>query len=297
MLPVDLFVLGLIVAGLVVLLVAQITRGKKRGVAADSDAWDAAKRGEDDATMRILLRVGQPLAGIPAVKSESLSSSYESLQRKLIAGRSFGGSVEVYLATQFGAILVATVSILAGLAMGLGGLPLGIVVLLAAIVAYYPYDRLQRRVKKKSQAVDRELADFAEVLVMPITAGMTVLQSIEFVAQEADGYVAEEARWLVQAIYGRTVAEDDAFKQAAVRLGTQSARDLFEALRQAHKSGNRVRETLQSQADLLRNVEYQNQREANKKIPVKLVFIFGLHLLPLMLIVALVPVLLSLANL
>lgn len=296
---------GIVLAAIAVLIIivtfVTSSRGRRSNPKDEQreQMWAAAVADEDSQMGRILVSAARRLSDIPAVgmaayaRDGRTSEQYSELAVKLRAAGVFGSSVEVYLAVQFAGILAAIITVLVTLALGASGLAMFAGLLIAGVLAWWPWDRVKRAASKKSIAVSQNLPDFAEMLVMPLSAGKTVLQSMSFVAEQLDGPVSDEARNVVNLINAGTSDEIAAFENAAQRLGTPSARILFATLLQGYREGVAITPLLADQARALRLEEYQRRRAENKKLPTKLVIIFGIHLLPLLLAVILIPIVLS----
>lgn len=299
-LPLDLLI-SVFLLGVLGLAVAYARKdGRKRTSPEATEARNAlfatAVNESPDKLLQLLTRAGRPLADTALIQSQTESRSYASLRRKLHAGRTFAGSVEVYLSTQLAGIIIASVIVLVAFALGLESITLGLAALVAAMVAYYPWDKVSRSARKRIEAVEDQLPDFAEMLIIPLTSGLTVLQSMQFVAEQLHGPVADEVLEMTARIDSRSMSVDAAFELAAESLGTDAARTLFQSLLQADRTGARVASNLALQASALRTEAFQRQRGRNRKLPVQLVLIFALHFLPLLLVVVLVPVLISLGQ-
>ena len=287
----------LIFLGAIYLAVASFGAGHE----ADSGTWDEASVATKSQVDRILMRAARPLVRSRLVNGfltgdTRTSPMYRSLELKLSGSGTFGRSVEVFIAYQVFCAIVAAAVLLAGLATGAYGLILILVVLIAFIFAAYPYSTLSTAYKKRTDAVTRQLPDFAELLLMPLGSGMGVVPAIDFTANHTSGPVTDEAQLMLQRIRYRQ-SEADAFLDAGRRLGTPEAQAFFAACMQAHLEGSKLVENLQMQAEYLRNISYQKGREQAKKLPIKLVLIMGAHLIPALLLVSLLPAALNLTRL
>jgi pilus assembly protein TadC len=87
--------------------------------------------------------------------------------------------------------------------------------------------------------------------------------------------------------------EAHAFIDAGERLGVTEARAFFTALLQSHLEGASVSQNLSRQAEVLRTAAFQRRRSSLKRLPVKLVLIIGMHFIPVILILAMLPTMLS----
>jgi Flp pilus assembly protein TadB len=300
----DALFLLVIIAAVLGAVFADLTRGRKARAQSEARAamWAEAVSSETSGLGRILVGAGRRLSDSKTLSEEiydendDLSASYKMLQSRLLASGTYNGHVEVYVATQFAGILLAVVSILLALAAGASGILMLFAVLMASIFTWWPYDRIRKGIIARQEGIGTNLPDFAEMLVMPLAVGEPILNAMKMVAEEVPGPVANEVLNIAAAVESRSMDEKQAFAMAAERLGTPEARAFFATLLQGTLSGLAINPVILAQAKALREAEHQRRREANKKLPTSLVVIFGLHLLPLLLAVILVPVVLSLGS-
>jgi Flp pilus assembly protein TadB len=202
------------------------------------------------------------------------------------------------MATEAMAWFIATV-IMIGAFFGFGesqALFAVVAAVLAIGIALYPYNIRDKREKAREKAVNDTLADFAELLLMPLSAGMSPLTAMAFAAERMTGPVAEEVRNLRSIIDARVMDEATAFRLAGARLGGTDAAAFFNALMQAHLEGGKLVETLTAQASALRKSAHQRARTENRKLPVRLVVIMAVFLLPMLFILAFIPVIYNIGH-
>jgi len=174
---------------------------------------------------------------------------------------------------------------------GLSGMTLIGIVAFAIAFTLYPYQRLSSAAKKRTAQVNQDLPDFAELLLMPLSGGFGIVHGLGFAAERApENIVAQEAAKMMQAMASRSVTDEAAFAEAGARLGTPGAIAFFNTLAQSYLQGAQAVTAIRGQATQLRKTAYQDTREKLKKLPVKLVVIIGIHLLPTLLLVILVPI-------
>jgi hypothetical protein len=166
---------------------------------------------------------------------------------------------------------------------------IGVAAVLGVGVAAFPYNVVKKKADDRTAAVEQELPDFAELLIMLLESGLSPLPALTFTAARFHGPVAQEVLNLRTTINSHSMPEAEAFQLAGARLGTPEAASFFTALAQAYIDGVRVMDNIKRQAAALRQSAHQKRREQMKKLPQKVVFIMALHLLPLLFIVALVP--------
>ena len=279
----------LVILVLIVGTLTALARGRSPVETSEQTAsWARAVDSESSIIGRVLLGVSRPLARMPKLYDQVPTKQYKALQAKLLASGAFGSDVEVYIATQTGAIFF-------GLAIAVvGGLLLHSIMAICVLVigigiAVYPYNIVAKRFAKRVTEVSYALPEFAELLQLPLLMGQGIMPALRFTAAKLDGPVAEEMRNLEAILAAGATTEVEAFTFAGERLGTPEARAFCQALLQSLLEGTRVLEVIAAQAESLRNATYQLQRTEIKKLPIKMVIMFGIHFLPLLFIVAMVP--------
>lgn len=258
----------------------------------EEDVW-AAARESVSAPLQPLVSLGRRFEALPVVW-DSDSTLHRHLHRKLLAaGGLFAGSVEVFLSVQIACLLAAGCC----LALGFAGVfnPVAMCAL-AVVIAVAPYGQIDSVAKRRTAEITRSLPEFAELILIPLQAGLSVRPALEFCAQRTSGPVATEVRNMLTLMQTHAMNDAEAFSYAAARLGTPEARTFFNALYSAHVEGIRVADNLASQANSLRVAMYQQRRAEAKKLPVKLILVFGIHLLPLVFAIALIPAAIALAS-
>jgi tight adherence protein C len=264
--------------------------------AVNDEAFAAARRQFDGPLDAGMLRLARPIAQTRAVRQAASNPSLRTLRERVVASGSYGGDFDVFLACQVAALLVASGVMLAALAVS-GGAVLRLVVLaLGAAVAIQPYSRVSSAARRRGEEVNEDMPDFVDLLLMPISSGMSPEAAMRFTVQHIDGPTATACRWLLDTLQSRTMNEELAFREAGRRLGTPEAAAFFTALGQAHIEGARVVDTLNRQADALRTTAHQIRRARVKRVPVKMIVAFAMHFLPLLFVLVMIPLLVGLKS-
>lgn len=258
--------------------------------AAVAGAWEQALDGEKSAVLKSMMSLARPISALPQVHLKPETAAYRALRRKLVgAGGAFGGSVEVFLSMQALSCLISAGALIAAIAAkSSGALLLGVFVVAVAFCAL-PYNKLANEFKKRSDAVSTGLPEFAEMLLMPVSSGYGVLPALDFTASRLDGPVAAEVRTMLHLLSSRVVSEQQAFIEAGERLGASAAATFFNTLYQSYVEGVKVADNIRGQAEQLRQQAYEATRAKLKALPNKLVIIMGLHLIPFLFAVVLLP--------
>jgi Flp pilus assembly protein TadB len=281
---------------MLILTIASMAKGRtKEETDVQAAAWAEAVQTENSIIGRVLLGVSRPLARMPRLYDQLPSRQYQALQSKVFASNSYAGDAEVFIAVQAGAIFLGAVIVIASM-LALSGLLAFVCSVIGVGLGVYPYNLLSKRAKQRAVEVSIALPEFAELLQMPLTMGQGIMTSLRFTTDRLDGPVAEEVRNLESLLAAGAADETEAFTLAGERLGTPEARSFFQALLQSQLEGSRVADIITAQAESLRIAVYQRQRTEVKKLPIKMVVMFGIHFMPLLFIVALIPTLYSLSH-
>lgn len=262
---------------------------------AQVQAWERAVS-ESSQLGRILLSTSRPLARLPGIYGAGESRQYRQLTRKLQSAQVYSGNVEVFLAYQTLAIIAAG-AILGSVmlaAEGRTGIVLGILV--AVSVSALPYNEVTKASKKREDQVTESLPDFAELLRMPLASGVGVLEALRFTASRSDNIVSREVLRMLK-VRQAGVADAQAFQEAGMRLGTPQAEAFFLTLLNGVTGGSKTVDQIGSQADELRQIEFQQRRFKGKQLPVKMIGAMAAHFMPLLFIVVTLPTLFSLGSL
>lgn len=267
---------------------------KKPSIEERDSAWDTYLDNADGVGRYVAL-AGQSFARSSVVQKTKKTNSFDVLEKKLRLGGAFGGSIEIFLSVQVATLLLGgallTVAFLTSIPLIFDIVLIG----LGLVLPIWPYNEVSQKANSKSQKISTELPDFAELLVM-VLPSMSVPQALAFTSEHTSGIVSDEMSFLVKTISSRTLPEDEAFSLCAERLGTPEGQQFVDGLREAYLEGTRVVSNLTAQAESMRKIAFQNQRALAKKLPTKLTFIMALHFLPLLFVLAFLPVIVGLGG-
>jgi Flp pilus assembly protein TadB len=244
-----------------------------------------------------LSRIARPVARTRAVADLSSTPMLRVFAAKVEASGLFGRSTEVFLAYQVAAVLVAVVVGLLALFAAPDFLARAFLSLFAVGVGAWPYDKVRREAARRAEEATQRLPEFVELLLINISSGKGVQQALEATAPLVDGVVSDAARWLLDNLAARTMSEAEAYSQAGKRIGSPDAIAFFNSLYQAQVQGAQVTDNLRRQADSLRVKAHQERRAKIKRVPVKMIVAFAIHLLPLLFVLVMIPLLVGLGNL
>lgn len=264
----------------------------------DPREWDSYLSKRTESTERILGPLARSLSRSGAVARMAASQNgFDSLRRDLELGGAFNASLRVFYSMQMAALVVGTGLLSLAFLENLKPLTRISIVGIALLVSIWPYNRTRTAAQRKAKLVLDELPDFAELLLMTI-ASTSVPNALNFTVERTHGSIAHEMRELVKQLNGAGRGrEEETFAIAAARLGTPEGREFVGALKAAYIEGVGAAANIKSQVENLRMLKFQQQRARAKRLPVTLVITFAIHFMPLLFILAFLPVLGSLAGL
>lgn len=283
------------IALLLVLATAFLYMIKKSERIVDPAAWDEYSASQAPLD-RVFARTARHLAGTAFIKTGTTGTATRLIETQLKAGRTFGGSLEVFLSVAFAALTFSAALLLLAMGLNLRGLNLLLVIGFATLISIYPWNKLVVQARERTAKINEALPDFIELLVMVLPT-TSPLPALAFTAERAKGPVATEILALVHTISARGVASDlEAFDLASERLGTPEAKTFVTTLRNAYIEGTPVVDSLNQQAEALRRALFQRQRAWAKRLPTTLVIVFAVHFMPLLIVLALLPIIVGLGQ-
>jgi Flp pilus assembly protein TadB len=281
----------IITLGLIAL--SLLGRSQRNG---DDAAWQAAHSTSVGAD-KLLLAAARPFTQIPSIYGSHTSKQYRLLQGKLLAagGKVYAGSVEVFLAVQVTAVFSALLLLAVAATFPEDRMRTWLLVLLSVSLVGWPYTQVNKAIKKRVAAVNADLPSFADLLQMPLAAGFSVLRAVAFTNDMMpEGHVKQIiAEMLADQQAG---ADRESFLVASEKIGTPEGKAFFTALMQAHLQGGKLSRNLEAQAETLREKAFELRREQVMKLPAKISVITAIHLMPMVLIVAMMPLILSIGD-
>lgn len=172
-----------------------------------------------------------------------------------------------------------------------GAIPLAVLpvaALPAAAVAFYvPVFAERRRRTRAQHAVDNDLPEAVDLLVLAIGGGLSVRQALEAVAHRGSGPLAAHLRVVVADVNrGRRLA--DALDDLPARAG-EGVRPLVAALTSAERYGAPLNAALERLADEVRATRRRRAEEAARRVPVKLLFPLVACILPAFALLTVAP--------
>jgi tight adherence protein C len=133
-------------------------------------------------------------------------------------------------------------------------------------------------------------------MVVATEAGMSLEAALSRVSEEVSRHYEHLGRNLyltnIEIRLGRSLG--DALQSLSDRIGIDEIRGFVGTLAQSREYGTSIADTLRVYSDDMRDRRQMNAEEKAQELPVKLVFPLALFLLPVMMMVALWPVIVRL---
>ncbi|HEX6596549.1 MAG TPA: type II secretion system F family protein [Acidimicrobiales bacterium] len=140
----------------------------------------------------------------------------------------------------------------------------------AAVVWALPGVRARRAERRRLAAIEGDLPDVVDLLVLAVGSGLTVHLAVSRVAARASGPLSEELSRIVDEVsLGRRLS--DALDDLPARAG-EATRPLVGALVASERYGAPLVAGLERLSDEVRRDRRRRAEEAARKVPVKLLF-------------------------
>ncbi len=158
-----------------------------------------------------------------------------------------------------------------------------------------PVSRLNSRISDRRKAMERQLPDVIDLLVISVEAGLGFDAALGRVVQNVPGDLSNEfSRTLQETRVG--VSRVEALRSLAERTDVDDLNSFILALIQADQFGVSIARVLRVQAEEMRIRRRQRAQEKAFKAPVKLVFPLVLFIFPALFVVILGPAALTIAE-
>ena len=157
---------------------------------------------------------------------------------------------------------------------------------------------LGNRIKKRQTEIRLSLADFLDIMVVCVEAGLSIDQSLAKTSTElraSHPEITDEIGLLI--LEQRSgLPRADAWRNLAERVDLEAVRTLVTSIIQADQFGTSISKTLRMYSDGLRTRRRQEVEEKAAKTAVKLVFPLVFFIFPALFVVALGPSLLAMSD-
>ncbi len=167
--------------------------------------------------------------------------------------------------------------------------------ILAVIGTVGPDQLLKRRVDERVHAIERDLPDMIDLMVISIEAGLGFDSALDRVVRHVPGELSDEFTRMVQETRVG-VSRSEAMRNLAKRTDVDDLNSFVLALNQADTFGVSIGRMLRVQADEMRVRRRQRAQEKAFAAPVKMVFPLVLCVFPALFVVLLGPAAINIAN-
>lgn len=253
-----------------------------------------------DDLKRILLyqrTIGRMLTGMAAFFAQFAPSSIPKMMdhRIMLAGKQGIWKVRPvvgiwFLSMAFWGILAfyyttkTPTSTVQGLCTIWGGLLFG---------ALLPFGVFNHIIRKRQDLIVRQLPDVLDLLSISVQAGLSLDGAIRKVVERMEGPLIDEFRRMLRDTR-MGMSRSRSMKLMAQRCEVQDVSLFVMSVVQSERLGASMSDTLQIQADNMRDLRRQRARTKAMKAPVKMVFPLVFCIFPSIFVVVLLPSLLSL---
>ncbi|MFQ5554025.1 MAG: type II secretion system F family protein [Acidimicrobiia bacterium] len=209
-------------------------------------------------------------------------------QRLVIAGWAPRVDANSWASVRVVAIVAAVIGIFVAQGFVSGGQKLAVAGLLGLAGLFGPEAVLSRRIDERKAAVEQDLPDVIDLLVISVEAGLGFEAALGRVVENVPGELSDEfARMLQETRVG--VSRHDAMKSLAERTDVDDLNSFIFSMNQADQFGVSIARMLRVQADEIRVRRRQRAQERAFAAPVKMVFPLVLFIFPSVFLVLLGP--------
>lgn len=163
---------------------------------------------------------------------------------------------------------------------------------------FLPNVHLSSRIAQRTREYREGLPDFMDLMIVCADAGMSMEASIDRVSREiATSYPALADNLQILSIElraGRSL--EDALKSLSERLGLDEVRSLAVLLQQSRKLGTSLAQTLRIFSEDMRHKRMSKAEEKAHALPAKMSIPVTVCILPVIMLVATIPVIVTLAT-
>jgi tight adherence protein C len=174
---------------------------------------------------------------------------------------------------------------------------LSLVVLVAAPLLGWllPDPMLSARITRRLAQIERDAADFIDLLAITVQAGLGLDQSMKIAAERLHGPLADEVRLMLNEIrVGQS--RQEALRRLAERADTPTVRSFARTMAQGESMGVSIGQTLKALATDARARKKALADEMAQKAPVKMVFPLAICFFPAILIITAGPGIIAIMN-
>jgi tight adherence protein C len=193
------------------------------------------------------------------------------------------------------AMIFATVGLLYARGSDMPLLALVVVVAAPLLGWLLPDPMLSARINRRLARIERDAADFIDLLAITVQAGLGLDQSMKIAAERLHGPLADEVRLMLNEIrVGQS--RQEALRRLAERADTPTVRSFARTMAQGESMGVSIGQTLKALAIDARARKKALADELAQKAPVKMVFPLAICFFPAILIITAGPGIIAIMN-
>jgi tight adherence protein C len=252
------------------------------GFAAEQNV-DGGGEPQGSALQRLADRIG---AAAPSI----FTGGEGGIRKKLISAGLYDTSPRMVVGYR---ILLGCVLPLAWLWLAIStGIPSGLIVLgvifLAIVGWILPMLVLDRRARERTEAIDYELPELIDLLVVTLEAGLSFLAALQMAADRLEGPLGVELRLTLQE-QRMGLTTNEALKGMLNRTDTPGMRTFVRSVLQGESLGTSTGQIMRNLAIEMRKRRRSAAEERAQKAPIKILFPLVFLIFPAMFIVLLGP--------
>lgn len=164
--------------------------------------------------------------------------------------------------------------------------------LLAMGGMFVPWFLLSMIISRRKEKINIQLSDIMDLISVSVQAGLSFDAALTSVIRRMRGPMIDECQRMLQDVQ-MGMTHKQALKNMAQRCDVESVYLFTAAVIQSETLGGGMTNTLQVQADNVRDRHRQMVREKVMKLPVKLIFPLALFIFPTIFLVVLGPIILK----
>ena len=220
-------------------------------------------------------------------------------QKFVVSGRPSADSIDRFLALRV--VTVVLVPLAVAFAYGwnpiglTGKTQFGVAAMLALLLVLGPDASLNRKVADRQKAIQRQLPDVIDLLVISVEAGLGFEQALDRTVRSVPGALSDEfLRMLCEVRAGATRAE--AMRALDGRCDVPEVRSFVLAILQADTFGVSIGRVLRAQAEEMRIKRRQMAQERAQKAPVKMLIPMVFCIFPALFTIVLGPAVIKISQ-
>lgn len=157
---------------------------------------------------------------------------------------------------------------------------------------YFPLS-VDKKIEKRSRALERDSLYFFEILALSLEAGRSIKTAIEVTTKNIDSELSDEFKKVIKDVnYGKDL--DSALEDLKYRIPSDTVNNIILNIRQSNIFGNNIIDTVYSEIAYIREKRVLETKAYISKIPVKISIISVLFFVPLLLLLLLGPMIINL---